>query len=136
MTLSIPFGATAHVKLPRSENVTIMINNHEIIGGQFDLTAGTYTISYQPNQDYIERYSAETPAAEIMSDAYLVEKIDKIDPILDFFRNDPDALNGGLGKLSLKKLNEILPFITISQENLDKIVELLEATPVISQRKD
>ncbi|KXT63736.1 hypothetical protein SGADD02_02149 [Streptococcus gallolyticus] len=113
-----------------------MINNHEIIGGQFDLTAGTYTISYQPNQDYIERYSAETPAAEIMSDAYLVEKIDKIDPILDFFRNDPDALNGGLGKLSLKKLNEILPFITISQENLDKIVELLEATPVISQRKD
>ena len=71
-----------------------------------------------------------------MSDDYLVEKIDKIYPILDFFRNDPDALNGGLGKLSLKKLNEILPFITISQENLDKIVELLEATPVISQRKD
>lgn len=136
MTLSIPFGTTAHVNLPRSEKITIMINNHERIGGQFDLTAGTYTISYQPNQDYIERYSAETSAAEIMADPYLIEKIDQIDPILDFFRNDPDALNGGLGKLSLKKLNEILPFITISQENLAKIADLLEATPVISQRKD
>lgn len=136
MTLSIPFGTTAHVKLPRSENVIVMLNNHEHIGGEFELTAGTYNISYQPTQDYIERYSAETSAAEIMSDTYLVEKIDQIDPVLDFFRNDPDAVNGGLGKLSLKKLNEILPFITISQENLAKINELLENTPVISQRKD
>lgn len=136
MTLTVPFGSTAHLTLPRSENRKILVNNEERLGGQFDLTAGTYAISYQPNKDYIERYCANTSAAEIMADSYLVEKIDQIDPILDFFRKDPDAVKGGLGKLSLAKLNEILPFITISQENLAKIAELLEATPVKAQRKD
>lgn len=136
MTITVPFGSTAHLTLPRSENRKILVNNEERLGGQFDLTAGTYAISYQPNKDYIERYCANTSAAEIMADSYLVEKIDQIDPILDFFRKDPDAVKGGLGKLSLAKLNEILPFITISQENLAKIAELLEATPVKAQRKD
>lgn len=130
MRITIPFGTTAHVKLPRSKGVTIHLNDQEVIGGKFDLTAGTYIINYRPTKDYIERYSAKTPVAKIMKDPYLVEKIDEITPALAFFRNDPAALNGGLGKLSLMKLNEILPFIKITPEELTKISELLRSTPL------
>ena len=134
LDVTVPFGSTAHVILPRSEKITVLVNDQTYIGGTFDLTAGTYHINYIPSQDYIEHYSAETTAAEIMTDSYLVEQIDAIDPVLNFFRNDPDAVNGGLGKMSLAKLNSILPFINISDENLAKIAALLESTPILSQR--
>ena len=134
LDITVPFGSTAHVTLPRSEKITVLVNDQTYIGGTFDLTAGTYHINYIPSQDYIEHYSAETTAAEIMTDSYLVEQIDAIDPVLNFFRNDPDAVNGGLGKMSLAKLNSILPFINISDENLAKIAALLESTPILSQR--
>ena len=134
LDVTVPFGSTAHVTLPRSEKITVLVNDQTYIGGTFDLTAGTYHINYIPSQDYIEHYSAETIVAEIMADSYLVEQIDTIDPVLNFFRNDPDAVNGGLGKMSLAKLNSILPFITISDENLAKIAAVLESTPILSQR--
>ncbi|MGT2756134.1 alpha-L-rhamnosidase [Streptococcus ovuberis] len=134
MVIKVPFGSTAHVTLPRSENVAVMVNGDSRQGGQFDLTAGHYDISYVPSQNYIEHYSAETTAAEIMADDYLIEQIDAIDPVLDFFRKDPDAVHGGLGKMSLTKLNAILPFITISDEHLKQINTVLEATPILAQR--
>ncbi|MFC3928550.1 family 78 glycoside hydrolase catalytic domain [Streptococcus caprae] len=135
VNLTVPFGSTAHVTLPRAEDVTVTVNGDAHEGGQFDLTAGSYAISYVPSKNYIEHYTAETTAAEIMADTYLVEQIDAIDPVLDFFRKDPGAVHGGLGKMSLAKLNAILPFITISDENLAKIAEVLEATPILAQRK-
>lgn len=133
VNVTVPFGSTAHIILPRSEGQEVLVNCQTRIGGEFDVTAGTYHITYIPNVDYIDHYSAETPAADIMADPYLVAEIDKIDPILDFFKNDPEAVNGGLGKMSLAKISSILPFITISQENLDKIGALLETTPILEQ---
>ncbi|MDQ0223219.1 alpha-L-rhamnosidase [Streptococcus moroccensis] len=135
MAITVPFGSTAHVTLPRSENVTVLVNGKTYQDGQFDLTAGHYDISYVPSQNYIEHYSAETTAAEIMADDYLIEQIDAIDPVLDFFRKDPDAVQGGLGKMSLTKLNALLPFITISEEHLKEITKVLEATPILAQRQ-
>lgn len=137
LNLSVPFGSTAQVTLPRSENVVVTINGANQIGGQFNLTAGNYSISYIPTENYIEHYSAETTVAEIMADPYLVEQIDAINtenPILGFFKNDPEAVNGGLGKMSLTKVNAILPFITISEENLEKVTQVLESTVILAQR--
>ena len=134
LTVDVPFGSTAHVTLPRSKGVLVSINDSSSHGGQFDLTAGHYEISYIPTQDYVERYAASTPVSTIMADEELVAQIDDIHPVLDFFRKDPGAVQGGLGKLSLAKLDEILPFITIPKEDLKKIESLLEQTIILNQR--
>ncbi len=138
MVISIPFGSTAHLKLPRSKDTEVFVNGNSYPSGHFDLTCGHYTITYIPTQDYIERYQADTSLAEIMADPYLVEQIDAIDPvnpILDFFKNDPSTVNGGLGKMSLAKINAILPFITISDDNLEKVSNILKNTVILNQRQ-
>lgn len=133
--LTVPFGSTAHVRLPRAEGQPICINEQTVTSACFDLTAGTYAIRYIPYQNYIERYSSETPVAEIMKDEELVANIDSIDPILDFFKQHPDAVNGGLGKMSLTKAQSILPFITITEDHLTKINQLLAETTILAQRR-
>lgn len=71
-----------------------------------------------------------------MADELLVQKIDTIDPVLDFFRADPTAIKGGLGTMSLTKLNTLLPFIQITPENLAKINDMLGSTPILSEREE
>lgn len=130
--LTVPFGVTAHVNLPRATQVTV---NDDTLPGSFDLTAGTYQFSYYPTHDYVGRYTAETPAAAIMADNELVAKIDAIDPVLTFFKQDPDAAQGGLGSMSLTKLNTLLPFISIPADHLTAINQLLAQTPLLSERQ-
>lgn len=130
--LSVPFGMTVTVQLPRANKVTV---NGKVQDNGFELTCGEYTMSYLPTEDYVERYHPETTAGEIMADAELVAKIDAIDPVLNFFRKDPEAVKGGLGRMSLTKLNTILPFINIAPDKLAQINEVLLAMPIASERK-
>ncbi|MBO0451775.1 alpha-L-rhamnosidase [Candidatus Enterococcus murrayae] len=134
--LKVPFGTTLNVELPRSENASVTVNGELKTNGHFSLSCGTYAISYIPSEDYVEHYHSETTAAEIMADALLVEKIDAIDPVLNFFRADPGAVQGGLGTMSLTKLNTLLPFIQISPEKLAQINEVLASTPILSEREE
>ncbi|MDT2397265.1 family 78 glycoside hydrolase catalytic domain [Enterococcus avium] len=136
LNLTVPFGTTVHVDLPRGENGPVTVNNQEKNNGRFSLTCGTYEIAYVPSENYVEHYNSETPAAEIMADELLVQKIDAIDPVLDFFRADPAAIKGGLGTMSLSKLNTLLPFIQITSENLAKINDALASTPILSEREE
>lgn len=71
---------------------------------------------------------------EIMQDEELVAKIDAVNPVLMFFKNDLGALHG-LGNMSLAKLNALLPFINISADNLAKIHQILASTPILSERQ-
>jgi len=132
----VPFGTTVHVNLPRGENCSVTVNNQTKANGHFSLTCGTYEIAYVPSESYVEYYNSETPAAEIMADELLVQKIDAIDPVLDFFKADPAAIKGGLGTMSLTKLNTLLPFIRITPENLAKINDVLGSTPILSEREE
>ncbi|AOO76172.1 alfa-L-rhamnosidase [Latilactobacillus curvatus] len=134
--LTVPFGTTVQVKLPRAADTTITVNAHTMVGGDFQLTAGNYNISYIPTHDYVEHYNRETTTAEIMADPILVEKITAIDNVLDFFKNDPTAVKGGLGKMSLTKLNTLLPFINIAPDKLEKINQVLATTAILSERED
>lgn len=136
INLTIPFGTIVNVELPRAENSSVSVNDANKENGRFSLTCGTYTMSYIPSENYIEHYNDETPASEIMADELLIEKIDAIDPVLDFFRTDPAAVQGGLGTMSLTKLNTLLPFIQITPENLSKINDVLAATPILSEREE
>lgn len=135
LQISVPFGQTVKLQLPRSASTTISINQTSIEdGGEIELTCGQYSISYIPTQDYIERYSAQTSVRDIMADSELVEKIEQISDVLNFFKGNPDALKGGLGTMSLTKLNSILPFINIEADALHQVNELLETTPLLTQR--
>lgn len=133
LNVTIPVGVEAQLDLPRSEGQDIYINGNLAAKQDLRLAVGEYTISYQPSQDFIQRYNDQTKVIEIMQDEELVEKISAIDPVLMFFKNDPGALQG-LGNMSLAKLNALLPFINISTENLAKIHDLLSATPILSER--
>ncbi|VDG22507.1 alpha-L-rhamnosidase [Lactiplantibacillus mudanjiangensis] len=135
LSVKVPFGVTVDLQLPRAQGVSITVNQETVQASPVTLTAGDYTISYQPTTDYIERYSEKTSSAVIMQDPDLITAIGKIDPVLDFFKNDPAAIKGGLGTMSLTKLNTILPFINISQVHLDKINQLLAQTPLLSERQ-
>lgn len=136
INLTVPFGASVKVALPRAETTSITVNDQLKENDGFVLTCGTYAISYIPTESYVEHYSSETPAAEIMADDLLVKKIDAVDPVLNFFKADPEAIKGGLGTMSLTKLNTLLPFIQISPENLAKINDILTTTPILSEREE
>lgn len=135
LQVKVPFGQTVHLDLPRSEQVVVTVNGETIPSDQIDLTCGSYDISYIPTVDYIERYNPQTPVKEIMADDELVAKIDAESDVLGFFKADPNAVHGGLGDMSLTKLNTILPFINIEPDELVKINHILETTPILSERQ-
>lgn len=124
--LTIPFGVSAKIRLPRSNNVLIKVNK-DIKEGEFILTAGFYSINYRPTRDYIEKYHKETSVAQILANRELTAKIDQIDPVLNFFKKDP---NSELAQMSLSKLNLSFPFINIESDHLRQINQLLEQTPI------
>lgn len=132
MTIDVPFGQTVTVTLPRAEKNPVFVNGLEK-SGSFDLTCGHYEISYIPDHDFVERYTPETPVSDIMNDDLLVESISRESDILNFFKNKENLAN--LGKMSLNKLNEILPFINIEPEALERINGILSSTPLLSERE-
>lgn len=134
LSLTVPFGSTAHVKLPRSNQAVVLVNGQSVQGGSFDLTVGTYQISYVPDQDYIERYTADTPIKVLMQDKELINQIDTIDPVLTPFKHSQEMVNGGLGNMSIRKVTQIIPNINISEEHLHQVEELLTSTPLQSER--
>ena len=74
-----------------------------------------------------------TPVSDIMKDSLLVESISRESDVLNFFKNPENLAN--LGKMSLNKLNEILPFINIEPDTLEIINGILSSTPLLSERE-
>lgn len=132
LQLQVPFGMTVNVDLPRTKTVTV---NGETKDNGLSLTAGTYELAYTPDEDYIGKYDPQTTVKEIMQDKQLVDKISQIDPVLNMFVDNDDAVNGGLGTMTVTALNSILPSINITSENLFAINEVLKTTPLLSERK-
>ena len=99
----------------------------------FELTNGDFTISYVPENSYIEYYNINMPVKELMSDAELVKQLRPINTVFDFLQ-DPDNLKK-FGENSMVELNSLLPFINISDEDFNQIKKILDTTPVTSERK-
>ena len=131
VNLSIPFGQRVTVKLPRVKDKV------EINGRQsslpLELTNGDFTISYVPENSYIEYYNINMPAKLIMGDPELVKQLRPINTVFDFLQ-DPDNLKK-FGENSMVELNSLLPFINISDEDFNQIKKILDTTPVTSERK-
>lgn len=131
INLTIPFGQTVTVKLPRT-NGQVQVNGvSESL--PLTLTGGKYTISYQPVTSYIEYYNLAMPAKQIMADQELVEKLEPINDVFGFLK-DPKNLET-FGGSSLTEMNVMLPFINISDDDFAKIKEIMVQTPLASERK-
>ena len=98
-----------------------------------ELTNGDFTISYVPENSYIEYYNINMPAKLIMGDPELVKQLRPINTVFDFLQ-DPDNLKK-FGENSMVELNSLLPFINISDEDFNQIKKILDTTPVTSERK-
>ncbi|MDR2976978.1 MAG: glycoside hydrolase family 78 protein [Streptococcaceae bacterium] len=134
---SVPFGVTVNVALPYIEaQAEILVNGVSTPVKAVQLKAGHHQISYVPTEELIEHYDSFTSLATIMADELLVAEIDKIDGVLNAFKN-PDALNGDLGNigtLPLRTLSTLLPFINVEEDKLDAIERLLEGTAILTER--
>lgn len=129
--VDIPVGQTAKVVLPRSTDVDILVNNTHR-KGILTLGAGHYDISYLPTHDYIERYSLTTPLGTIMADTELVPQLKAISGQMNFFAS-PDIIKN-MGKMTIPKINEVIPAVDLSHQELSELNDLLSKTPLLSER--
>lgn len=134
INLEVPFGTTAHIKLPRSKGVIIKVNDREHVGDHFKLTVGKYKITYIPAFDYIGRYKADTPINTILADNVLQNKIDAIDPVLTPFEQDAGLAHSPLAEMSIRKVTTINPSINIAPEKLDEVENVITHTVLPSER--
>ncbi len=131
VNLSIPFGQKVTVKLPRVKDKVEINGKRAYL--PLELTNGDFTISYVPENSYIEYYNINMPAKLIMGDPELVKQLRPINTVFDFLQ-DPDNLKK-FGENSMVELNSLLPFINISDEDFNQIKKILDTTPVTSERK-
>ena len=131
VNLSIPFGQKVTVKLLRVKDKVEINGKRAYL--PLELTNGDFTISYVPENSYIEYYNINMPVKLIMGDPELVKQLRPINTVFDFLQ-DPDNLKK-FGENSMVELNSLLPFINISDEDFNQIKKILDTTPVTSERK-
>ena len=131
VNLSIPFGQKVTVKLPSVKDKVEINGKRAYL--PLELTNGDFTISYVPENSYIEYYNINMPAKLIMGDPELVKQLRPINTVFVFLQ-DPDNLKK-FGENSMVELNSLLPFINISDEDFNQIKKILDTTPVTSERK-
>lgn len=134
--LTVPFGTTAHVDLPRSAQATVKVNDAEYSNGHFALTVGDYDIAYIPDHDYVGRYTADVPISKILDDSELRDQIDQIDPVLAPFEHDSGMAHSPLAKMSLREVTSKIPSLNITPDQLLKVEALIKATPLPSERSN
>ena len=132
LSLDVPFGQTVEVRLPRAAKNGVLVNGELRSNGNFTISAGHYELTYQPDEDYIERYSLESPIGEIMQDEAVVSKLAQVAEVINFFRDPGNREN--FGKMSLPQVANVLPFINIDAATMKQISAILTATPNLSER--
>lgn len=132
LSLDVPFGQTVEVRLPRAAKNGVLVNGELRSNGNFTISAGHYELTYQPDEDYIERYSLESPIGEIMQDEAVVSKLAQVAEVINFFRDPGNREN--FGKMSLPQVANVLPFINIDAATMKQISAILTATPILSER--
>ncbi|CDF71730.1 glycoside hydrolase family 78 protein [Lactobacillus acidophilus] len=122
MNLVIPFGVKMKVKLPRSAKY--LINGKEKIG-IVKLEYGKYDISYIPTKSYLNYYDLNSKLVDILDNNDLVKRIDQIDEkILQKVKRMGNTRSIFINK----KIDELLDFEEISQEEKNQLVDILHKT--------
>jgi len=79
--LTIPYGSTAQVDLPRTAQWQAA--NQTYANGSI-LSAGTYQITYRPTTPFLKQFSVQTQLMRYNQQVELTEKISQVVPFWDF----------------------------------------------------
>lgn len=131
--IDIPYGQTVELSLPNIGTAGITLDNKKVLDHQILLTNGQHNISYIPSHDYIGRYNSESLISQIIPDSELFTKLQQETSALNMFADKENVTK--FGSLSISEANKILPFIQISADELTKINNILNQTPLLSERK-
>lgn len=131
MSLDVPNGQKVRLKLPRTDNAEV---NGKLVNNPILLHAGHFDINYIPTEDYIEKYSLNTPVAKIMADKQLVNNLKQVSEQISFFENQ--GIINNMGKMNIPKINEVLPAININESEMNAIEKTLISTPLMSERNE
>lgn len=135
---TIPFNATATVRLPRADATAMQINGLPISKSSFSgiqsgeethlaLNSGRWEISYVPTTSYMKILSTNTPLIELLYNKSAHTIISNILP--PGMELNPDTLSATIGDASLRDLSAYYP---MEVEMLDQLDKQLTALPVNS----
>ena len=134
---TVPFNATATVRLPYANVNEIRINGTKldasgIVGVQvgdeahIELTSGDWEIFYVPTKSYIKRLSTYTPLIELLRNEAARDILTRFTPV--GMQLDPETIGPMVGDASLRELAAYYPMDT---GMLDRLDELLSAVPAV-----
>ncbi|WP_372631128.1 family 78 glycoside hydrolase catalytic domain [Cohnella sp.] len=133
----IPFHATALARLPRADAAAMTVNGEPLSGSgiegaqqgeevHLELSAGRYTIRYEPTKSYIRRLSTHTPLVELLYDEGARPLIASLLP--HGMELNPDTLGASIGEASLRDLSAYYPMEAEMLDDLDAKLASLSAT--------
>ncbi|WP_419872385.1 family 78 glycoside hydrolase catalytic domain [Candidatus Pristimantibacillus sp. PTI5] len=126
---TIPFNATATVRLPYADLKKLMINGQMwetsgLAGAQqegearIELVSGNYKFHYAPTKSYIKRLCTTTPLVELLRHEAAKDIIHNILP--PGLSLDPDTLSVSIGDASFRDLSAYYPMEAELLDDLDK----------------
>ncbi|MDI4647102.1 alpha-L-rhamnosidase [Cohnella hashimotonis] len=127
----IPFHATARVRLPRAEAVSLSIDGPADASSALqdeedtllELESGSYIIRYMPTRSYIKRLSTYLPLADLIANEGARELIAQLAPQgIDL---NPDALRAMIGDASPRELAVYYPMDADFLDDLDAKLKAL-----------
>jgi alpha-L-rhamnosidase len=131
---SIPFHATAEVRLPYANVNEINVNcgTFEQLGitgeqageeARFELPSGEYTIHYAPTKSYIKKLNTKTPLVELLRHTEANLLIASLMP--PGLELNPDTLGASVGDATLRELATYYPMESSMLDDLDRKLEAL-----------
>lgn len=138
LSFSVPFNATATIKLPRAVVDQVMMNGITlsdagltVVQGEdeviVEVVSGTYDFIYVPSVPYKQTLSTRTPLNVLLRNEHSRSMLHDLSPMLASL--DPGTL-GPMGEASLRDLSTYPSFST-PEEELDQLDLKLETIPLV-----
>lgn len=138
LSFSVPFNATATIKLPRAVVDQVMMNGitlsdtglivvqveDEVI---IEVVSGTYDFIYVPSVPYKQTLSTRTPLNVLLRNEHSRSMLHELSPVLASL--DPGTI-GPMGEASLRDLSTYPSFST-PEEELDQLDLKLETIQIV-----
>ena len=125
---AIPFNASAVVLLPDAQVGKITINGEAVNDGrqvdqcvELELSAGKYTITYQPTRPYVQTFSTYTPIVKLVRSEQVVAALAETFPMIMALN---DMMLAAIGDASIRDMAQT-PFLPLTEQQLDGLDQIL-----------
>jgi len=133
LQIDIPYGQKLNLVLPSIGSNGITVDGHKKSGADLQLTCGSHEIEYIPVQNYIGKYSPDSLISDVTADTNLFKEIQNVTSALNLFEDKENIKK--FGGMSITEANKVLPFIQISESDINKINDILNNTALLSERE-